>query len=175
MVHNGEISSYGINRRYLEMHGYLCTMFTDTEVVAYVADLLMRRHQLPPKVAAAVLASPLWSETEQVPPEKKHFYTVIRQTYGSLLLNGPFTVIIARNGEMMGLGDRIRLRPLAVGVKGNILYVSSELSAIHLVDSEVEYAWTFEGGVPIIGKLGQPPEVPEVVKRVIAGEEPSYV
>jgi len=34
VVHNGEISSYGINRRYLEQFGYICTMQTDTEVVA---------------------------------------------------------------------------------------------------------------------------------------------
>ena len=30
VVHNGEISSYGINRRYLEQFGYVCTMETDT-------------------------------------------------------------------------------------------------------------------------------------------------
>ncbi|MCX5859971.1 MAG: hypothetical protein NT056_08775 [Proteobacteria bacterium] len=33
VIHNGEISSYGINRRYLEMHGYACTLETDTEVL----------------------------------------------------------------------------------------------------------------------------------------------
>ena len=47
VVHNGEISSYGINRRYLEQFGYRCTMQTDTEVIAYAVDLLMRRHGLP--------------------------------------------------------------------------------------------------------------------------------
>ena len=68
VVHNGEISSYGINRRYLEMHGYLCTMRTDTEVIAYAADLLMRRHGLPAEMAAAVFAAPLWDEIERMPP-----------------------------------------------------------------------------------------------------------
>jgi glutamate synthase domain-containing protein 1 len=42
VVHNGEISSYGINKRYLEMFGYQCTMRTDTEVMAYLLDLLIR-------------------------------------------------------------------------------------------------------------------------------------
>ncbi len=46
VVHNGEISSYGINRRFLEMYGYDCTLHTDTEVLAYGVDLLMRRHGL---------------------------------------------------------------------------------------------------------------------------------
>ena len=40
IVHNGEISSYGINKRYLEMFGYKLTLLTDTEVVAYTLDLL---------------------------------------------------------------------------------------------------------------------------------------
>jgi glutamate synthase domain-containing protein 1 len=44
VVHNGELSSYGINRRYLEMYGYKCTMQTDTEVLTAV-DLLMRRQR----------------------------------------------------------------------------------------------------------------------------------
>jgi glutamate synthase domain-containing protein 1 len=59
VVHNGEISSYGTNVRYLEMFGYHCTMQTDTEVVAYAVDLLVRRHGLPVELAADVLAPPL--------------------------------------------------------------------------------------------------------------------
>src|SRR5665647_2647198 len=39
VVHNGEITSYGTNRRYIESFGYKCTMFTDTEVVAYLCLL----------------------------------------------------------------------------------------------------------------------------------------
>src|SRR3989304_2615450 len=42
--HNGEISSYGTNVRFLEMYGYHCPLQTDTEVIAYAVDLLMRRH-----------------------------------------------------------------------------------------------------------------------------------
>jgi glutamate synthase domain-containing protein 1 len=160
VVHNGEISSYGINRRYMEMHGYQCTMRTDTEVIAYAADLLLRRHKLPAHVAAAVFASPLWNELQELPAEQQRFFRTLRQTYGSLLLNGPFTIILARNGEMMGLGDRIRLRPLAAAVNGDILYVSSELSAIHLVDKGITDTWTPLGGEPVLGKLGVRPEIP---------------
>ena len=64
VVHNGEISSYGTNRRYLEMQGYHCTMRTDTEVVAYAVDFMMRRHRLPVQLAAKVMAPPLWIEIE---------------------------------------------------------------------------------------------------------------
>ncbi len=61
VVHNGEISSYGINRRYLEQFGYHCTMQTDTEVIAYAVDLLMRRHRLPLDIMTKILAPPLWA------------------------------------------------------------------------------------------------------------------
>ena len=32
IVHNGEISSYDANRRFIEMFGYKCNLQTDTEV-----------------------------------------------------------------------------------------------------------------------------------------------
>jgi glutamate synthase domain-containing protein 1 len=153
VVHNGEISSYGINRRYLEQFGYSCTMQTDTEVIAYAFDLLMRKHNLPLEIAAKVLAAPFWDEIERMPKKEQNLMRAIRQTYGSLLLNGPFAVVIAHTGEMIGLTDRIRLRPLTVGEKGDMLYLSSEESAIRLISPELDNAWSPMGGEPVIGKL----------------------
>ncbi len=156
VVHNGEISSYGINQRYLEQFGYQCTMQTDTEVVAYAVDLLMRRHGLPVEIAAKILAPSFWTDIERRPPGEQKLLRTLRQVYGSLLLNGPFTIIIAHQGEMIGLTDRIRLRPLTVGVKGDMLYLSSEESAIRLVCPDLERSWIPMGGEPIVGRLKQP-------------------
>ena len=156
VVHNGEISSYGINRRYLEQFGYQCTMQTDTEVVAYAVDLLVRKHGLPIEIAAKVFAPPLWSDIERHPSKEQELLRVLRQVYGSLLLNGPFAVIIAHQGEMIGLTDRIRLRPLVVGEKGDMLYLSSEESAIRLICCDLDKTWLPMGGQPIIGRLRQP-------------------
>jgi glutamate synthase domain-containing protein 1 len=156
VVHNGEISSYGINKRYLEQFGYHCTMQTDTEVIAYAIDLLMRKHSLPIEIAARILAPPFWTDIERRPPEEQKLLRTLRQAYGSLLLNGPFTVIIAHHSEMIGLTDRIRLRPLTVGVKGDMLYLSSEESAIRLVCPDLDKAWIPMGGEPIVGRLGTP-------------------
>jgi len=153
VVHNGEISSYGINRRYLEQFGYHCTMQTDTEVVAYAVDLLMRRHNLPVELVARILAAPFWSDIERMRPGEQKFLRTLRQVYGSLLLNGPFAVIIAHRGEMIGLTDRIRLRPLTVGEKGDMLYLASEESAIRLISPELDRAWIPTGGEPVIGRL----------------------
>ena len=156
VVHNGEISSYGINRRYLEQFGYHCTMQTDTEVVAYAIDLLMRKHGLPIEIVARIMAPPFWDAIERCPPDEQKLLRALRQVYGSLLLNGPFTVIIAHRGEMIGFTERIRLRPLTVGVKGSVLYLSSEESAIRLVCPDLERTWIPMGGEPIVGSLKRP-------------------
>jgi len=157
VIHNGEISSYGINRRYLEQFGYICTMQTDTEVVAYAVDLLMRKHNLSLEIVAKILAAPFWDDIERMPKKEKELSLALRQVYGSLLLNGPFAVIIAHQGEMIGLTDRIRLRPLTVGEKGDMLYLSSEESAIRLISPELDKAWIPMGGEPVIGKLKDKP------------------
>jgi glutamate synthase domain-containing protein 1 len=153
VVHNGEISSYGINRRYVEQFGYHCTMQTDTEVIAYAVDLLMRKHNLPLEIATRVLAAPFWDDIERMPEQEKVLTTALRQTYGSLLLNGPFAIIIAHTGEMIGLTDRIRLRPLTVGEKGDMVYLSSEEAAIRLVSPELDNVWSPAGGEPVIARL----------------------
>jgi glutamate synthase domain-containing protein 1 len=156
VVHNGEISSYGANRRYLEMQGYHCTMQTDTEVMAYAADFLMRRHNLPVEVTATVMAPPLWIEIERMALEDQALARTLRQVYGGLLINGPFTVIIAHQGEMIGLTDRIRLRPLTAAASGDRLYLSSEEAPIRLVSPELDWVWTPVGGQPVVGRLGEP-------------------
>jgi len=153
VVHNGEISSYGTNRNFLEMHGYYCTMHTDTEVMAYAVDLLMRRHGLPTEIAAKIMAAPLWSEIDHMPEKEQQMYTILRQVYSGLLINGPFTVIIAHQGEMIGLGDRVRLRPLVAGVKGDMLYLASEEAPMRLICPDLDLTWVPKGGEPIIGRL----------------------
>ena len=159
VVHNGELSSYGINRRYLEMHGYKCTMQTDTEVLAYAVDLLMRRQHLPIEVVSEILAAPLWSEIDAMEPKKQRLYRTLRQTYGSLLMNGPFSIVVAHHGEMIGLTDRIKLRPLVAGMKGDFLYLSSEEAAMRLVSPKLDKFWCPRGGEPVVGKVGQKPKV----------------
>ena len=65
IVHNGEISSYDANRRFIEMFGYQCTLQTDTEVITYIMDYLLRRQGLTLEEAASVIAAPFWSTIAQ--------------------------------------------------------------------------------------------------------------
>ncbi|HEY3346451.1 MAG TPA: hypothetical protein VGK71_02400, partial [Nitrospirota bacterium] len=62
IVHNGEISSYGINKRYLEMFGYKMALLTDTEVVTYIFDLMVRKQGLPVEAACIAAAAPFWKD-----------------------------------------------------------------------------------------------------------------
>ena len=167
VVHNGEISSYGINRRYLEMYGYNCALQTDTEVLAYAVDLLIRRHGLSMEEVALVLAAPLWTEIDREKPARRQLLTALRQTYGSLLMNGPFSIIVANATQMIGLTDRIRLRPLVAGTSGDIRYISSEEAPIHLIDDHVTDTWTPRGGELIVAELEAPAQS-RVAARTVA-------
>lgn len=154
VVHNGEISSYGINRRYLENFGYYCTLFTDTEVMAYLFDLLVRRQGLDFEVVGDILASSFWSQIERVEDEDtRKFLKTLRIVYGSALVNGPFAVIVANKKYMVGLNDRIKLRPLVGASKGDFLYIASEEAAIRRICKNPDRVWMPRAGEPTIGKL----------------------
>jgi glutamate synthase domain-containing protein 1 len=128
-------------------------MQTDTEVLAYAVDLLMRRQHLPIELVAKVLAAPLWSEIDYMEPKQANLLRTLRQTYGSLLMNGPFSIVIAHHGEMIGLTDRIKLRPLVAGTNGDYLYLSSEESAMRLVSPQLDKFWCPRGGEPVVARL----------------------
>jgi len=153
IVHNGEISSYGINKRYVEMYGYHCTMMTDTEVMAYLFDLLLRKHDLPVEAACAVLAPPFWELINHMPEEEKALYTTIRSVYGSAMANGPFAIVLGSRNMMLALNDRVKLRPLVAARKGDVVYVSSEESGIREICPNPESVWMPKTGEPVIARL----------------------
>ena len=155
VVHNGEISSYDTNRRYLEMFGYKCTLQTDTEAITYIFDLLIRKHGLPPEVAVAVVAAPFWTEIDRMSLEKKELYRAARIIYSSLLINGPFSIILGSSRGIMALNDRVKLRPLTAADDGNFLYVASEESAIREICPYPERVWMPRGGEPVVGLLDE--------------------
>lgn len=153
VIHNGEISSYGTNRGFLEMHDYYCTMHTDTEVIAYAVDLLARRHGLPVALMCKVLAPPLWQDIDRMPERERQLYTTLRVIYGPLLMNGPFSIVVAHQGEMIALGDRIRLRPLVAAELDDVVYIASEEAPIRLVTPRLDRVWIPRGGEPVIVRL----------------------
>jgi len=160
VVHNGEISSYGINRRYLANFGYHCALQTDTEVIVYLFDLLFRKHEMPLEAVCIALAPPFWAEFEQMSEENQKLALYIRMVYGGALLNGPFSIIVSNSDIMMGLNDRIKLRPMVAACKNDHLYIASEEAAIRTVCPSPDVIWHADGGVPIIGRLKTAPPLP---------------
>ncbi len=156
VVHNGEISSYGSNKRFVSDFGYICTMSTDTEVIAYLFDLLWRKEKVDLRLLHLILSAPLWEEIERMPEHTKKAVTALRIIYGPALLNGPFNIIIGHNDFMYALNDRIKLRPMVAARQGDFIYVSSEEAAIKKVCPEPEIVWRPEGGEPVIGMVNLP-------------------
>ncbi|MFW9989554.1 MAG: glutamine amidotransferase family protein [Candidatus Odinarchaeota archaeon] len=165
VVHNGEITSYGTNQRYLSSFGYKCTLFTDTEVIAYLFDLLCRKHKLPLSIATMALAPPLYEEIERLDKKDEIILKLIRATYRSAMLNGPFSIVVGYSNPvptMIGLTDRKKLRPLVVAISDdeNIIYMSSEEASFKRLTSSnsnfsMKEIWHPKSGTATIAMLGK--------------------
>lgn len=151
IVHNGEISSYDANRRFIEMFGYKCTLQTDTEVITYIMDYLIRVQGLTLEEAADVVAAPFWSTIDAVKDsEVKAKLRYLRTVYPSLLVTGPFSIVLGYDGGLMALNDRLKLRSMVVGEKDDKVYIASEEAAIRVMEPNAENIWAPSGGEPVI-------------------------
>lgn len=153
VVHNGEISSYDANRRTIEMFGYKCGLLTDTEVIAYIIDYLVRRQGLSYEETANVIAAPFWSTIARKSAEERARLTYLRNVYAGMLITGPFSILVGFTGGIMALNDRLKLRSMVVGEKGGTVYIASEESAIRAVEPELDKLWAPRGGEPVIYTL----------------------
>ncbi len=155
IVHNGEISSYGINKRYLDAHGYTCTLMTDTEVVTYLVDFLHRKNRLSYEQTFSALAPHFWKDIDRLDEEEKLKLTLLRSVYAGAALNGPFAFLYAFSGGLIGINDRVKLRPLIVGKKGNTVYMSSEEASIREICPDAEDCYAPHAGDAVIVYLDE--------------------
>ncbi len=154
VVHNGEISSYDANRRCIEMYGYQCTLQTDTEVITYIMDYLVRRQGLTLGEAASVIAAPFWSTIQAKTDEedkRKHMY--LRTVFPSLLVTGPFSIVLGFTGGLMALNDRLKLRSMVIRDTEDMVYVGSEEAAIRAMTYDSGDVWAPLGGEPVIFRV----------------------
>ena len=151
IVHNGEISSYGINQRYLESKGYICTLQTDTEVVAYLLDILIRRHGLSILDAVTVLAPPYWASTRRYTDVKERDRIVaMKVIYESAMLNGPFAILAGFDNGLFSITDNTKLRPMTVGQTTDFTYFASEVSALYEMEQDFIQVITPRAGQPVL-------------------------
>ena len=153
IVHNGEISSYDANRRNIEMYGYKCNLLTDTEVITYIIDYLVRRKGLTLNEMANVIAAPFWSTIETLPQPEKERLTYLRSAFASLLITGPFSILLGFTGGLMALNDRLKLRSMVVGEKEDMVYIASEECALRVLEPNLDRLWAPKGGEPVIYTL----------------------
>lgn len=153
IVHNGEISSYDANRRYIEMFGYKCTLQTDTEVITYIADYLLRRQGLTLEEMASVIAAPFWSTIRGKAAPTARQLTYLRTMFPSLLITGPFSIVLGFNGGLMALNDRLKLRSMVTAEKDDKVFIASEEAAIRTMEPNAEHLYAPMGGEPFIVKV----------------------
>ena len=155
VVHNGEISSYDANRRFIEMFGYSCDLLTDTEVITYIVDYLGRKLGLTYAEIANVIAAPFWSTIEKQEPAERERLTYLRNAFASLMVTGPFSILVGYQGGLMALNDRLKLRSMVVGEKDETVYIASEECAIRVISPELDKIWAPRGGEAVIVNLNE--------------------
>jgi len=153
VVHNGEISSYDANRRNIEMFGYKCTLQTDTEVITYIIDYLHRKQGLTFEEIASVVAAPFWQTIWRMPQEERKTHEYLRTMFAEQLITGPFSIMVGFDGGLMALNDRLKLRSMVVGEKGDMVYISSEEAAIRIIQPQLDKVWAPKGGQPVIVRM----------------------
>lgn len=149
VVHNGEISSYDTNRKAMEMYGYKCSLLTDTEVITYILDYLNRRKGLSFDEIAKIISSPFWFEIDRMNEKDKELLNYFRINFSSLLITGPFSIIVGFDKGVMAINDRIKLRALVSVRKGNTIYLASEESAIKAICKDFDEMKYVQGGEPV--------------------------
>ena len=133
IVHNGEISSYDANRRFIEMFGYKCTLLTDTEVITYIIDYLNRKQGLTLNEVSDIIAAPFWDTIDSMEPSKREKFMYLRNAFSSLLITGPFSILL--------------------GFKGDTVYAASEECAIRVIQPDLDKIWSPKGGEAFIVTL----------------------
>ena len=137
----------------MEMFGYKCTLQTDTEVITYIADYLLRRQKLTLEEMAAVIAAPFWTTIVRRSPEEQEKLSYLRKVFSSLLITGPFSIVLGFEGGLMALNDRLKLRSMVVGEKSDKVYIASEEAAIRAMEPDAENIYVPAGGEPVIVRV----------------------
>lgn len=135
------------------MFGYKCTLQTDTEVITYIADYLLRKQGLSLEEMASVIAAPFWSTIARKDEREQKKLLYLRKVFSSLLVTGPFSIILGFDGGLMALNDRLKLRSMVVGEKDDKVFIASEEAAIRVMEPDAENIYAPAGGEPVIVRV----------------------
>ena len=68
-------------------------------------------------------------------------------------MTGPFSIVLGFTGGLMALNDRLKLRSMVVGEKGDRVFIASEEAAIRTMEPDAENVWAPAGGEPVIVRV----------------------
>ncbi|MFQ6841459.1 MAG: hypothetical protein ACLRSJ_06185, partial [Agathobaculum sp.] len=71
----------------------------------------------------------------------------------SLMVTGPFSILVGFEGGLMALNDRLKLRSMVVGEKDETVYIASEECAIRVISPELDKIWAPRGGEAVLVTL----------------------
>lgn len=117
-------------------------------------DYLTRIQGLTLNEIASVIAAPFWSTIEATADDKERKkLTYLRTAFSSLLVTGPFSIVLGFNGGLMALNDRLKLRSMVVGEKKDLVFIASEEAAIRIMEPNAENIYAPAGGEPVIVRV----------------------
>ena len=70
--------------------------------------------------------------------------------YSSLLVTGPFSIVLGYTGGLMALNDRLKLRSMVVADKDDKVFIASEEAAIRVMEPDAGNVYAPTGGEPVI-------------------------
>ena len=82
--------------------------------------------------------------------EEAEEHAYLRKMYSSLLITGPFSIILGFEGGIMALNDRLKLRSMVTAEKDDKVYIASEEAAIRAMAPDAGEIYSPAGGEPII-------------------------
>ena len=101
-----------------------------------------------------MVAAPFWSDIEENSDSaQRETQKYLRTLFPSLLITGPFSIVLGFNGGLMALNDRLKLRSMVVGEKDETVYIASEECAIRVIAPELDKIWAPRGGEAVIVNL----------------------
>ena len=151
---NEDNTLYGSKKERIMQRSKLVDTLTFIANPIYIMDYLLRVQGLTLDEAASVIAAPFWSTIEAKTDwedQKKHTY--LRTLFPSLLVTGPFSIVLGFDGGLMALNDRLKLRSMVVGEKDDKVFIASEEAAIRTMEPNAENIWAPAGGEPVIVKV----------------------
>mgnify|MGYP000774432892 CR=1 FL=1 len=125
------------------------------QVASYLRKAILRREipegsVLTLEETASVIAAPFWSTIDRKPPQEQEKLRYLRKVFSSLLITGPFSIVLGFEGGLMALNDRLKLRSMVVGEKDDKVFIASEEAAMRAMEPNVENIYAPAGGEPVI-------------------------